>query len=59
MFCYYNFIICNYLNELNSEHVINKMHFLHSPVTRGYPHVVADNRYEILSKMQLEIGSLS
>lgn len=24
------------------------MHFLPSPVTRGYPHVVADNLYEFV-----------
>lgn len=54
MFYYNNVInICNYLNELNSEHVINKMPFLHSPITRGYPHVVADNLHEILSQKQL------
>lgn len=51
-------IICNYLNELNAEHVINKMYFLHSPVTHGYPHVVADNLYEILKKMLMEMWSL-
>lgn len=49
-------IICNYLNELNAYNAINKMQFPHSPVTHGYPHVMADNLYEILKICNWKFG---